>query len=102
MLPREKKYKNGLIWYNLGVLKYVIANLKIEIFKDNKSMPYFLSKSNLDEHLSTKLDTFSIYKVGLGASPPQAEENLKNQTKSRLFLYFVFCFLAGLPKSPKL
>ena len=36
-----------------------------------------------------------------GASPPEAEEILKNQTKWRLFLYF-FCFLAGLPRSPKL
>ena len=36
-----------------------------------------------------------------GAIPPEAEEIFKNQTKWRLFLYF-FCFLADLPRSPKL
>ena len=35
---------------------------------------------------------------GLGAIPPEAEEIFKNQTKWRLFLYFInffFCFWQG-------
>ena len=52
----------------------------------------------------TKLNTFRIYKGGLGAIPPEAEEILKKSNKMEafpLFFYF-FCFLAGLPRSPKL
>ena len=33
MLPRENFDKNGAIWCNLGVPKYAITKLKINIFK---------------------------------------------------------------------
>ena len=36
-VPVEKNDKNGAIWCNLGVPKYVTTNLKIDNFKDNKS-----------------------------------------------------------------
>ena len=52
----------------------------------------FLSQINLDEHASTNVNTYRIYKGGMGASPPEAEEIFKkNQTKWRLFLIFFFC-----------
>ena len=86
MLARENFDKNGAIWCNLGVPKYAITKLKISNFKVNKSTT---TKDNLQGGW------------GLGAIPPKAEEILKNQTKWRFFLYF-FCFLAGLPRSPKL
>ena len=41
-----------------------------------------------------KINILRIYKGGLGAIPPEAEEFLKNQTKWRLFLYF-FAFWQG-------
>ena len=37
--PPWKKDKTGVIWHNLGVPKYVITNLKINNFKDNKLTP---------------------------------------------------------------
>ena len=38
---------------------------------------------------------------GLGGYPPEAEENLKKIKQNGGFS-FMFCFLAGLPRSPKL
>ena len=38
---------------------------------------------------------------GLGAIPPQAEEIFKKSNEMMAFPLF-FCFLAGLPRSPKL
>ena len=39
-----------------------------------------------------KINTFRIYKGGLGAILPEAEEILKNQAKWRLFLYLFLLF----------
>ena len=46
-------------------------------------MAHFSLRTTRDVHVSTKIKLFKIYK---GA---EAEEILKNQTKSRLFLYFI-------------
>ena len=107
MLPLENLDKNGAIWCNLGVPKYAITKLKISNFKVNKSTTTKVNCHTFPEVKSrctcyTKINTFRINKGGLGAIPPEAEEILKNQTKWRLFLYFYFYFLAGLPRSPKL
>ena len=56
---------------------------------------------NLDVHVIRKKVHLEITMGVWGAIPPEAEEILKNQTKWRLFLYH-FCFLAVLPRSPKL
>ena len=65
-----------------------------------------ISQINLDVHIRTKVNTFTIYNGGLGNILAEAEDNLKkNQNKMEafpLFLYIFFCFLSGLPKSPKL
>ena len=47
-----------------------------------------------------KINTFRIYKGGLGG--PEAEEIFKKSNKIEAFPNFFFCFLARLPKSPKL
>ena len=49
--------KNGEIWCNLGVPKYVITNQKIKNFKDNKQqqqnlLAIFVSQMNLNVHTS--------------------------------------------------
>ena len=49
---------------------YVITNLKINNFKGKNPQEdlfaIFLSQINLDEHVSTKINTFRIYKGGGG------------------------------------
>ena len=56
----------------------------------------FLSQLNLDEHVSTIINTFKIYKGGLGASPRPQEQNIfffkKNQSKWSLFLIFILFY----------
>ena len=53
-----------------GVPKYVITNLKINNFKEKNQqeilIAIFLPLINLDEHVSTKINRFRIYKGGLG------------------------------------
>ena len=70
MLPRKCFGINDVIWCNLGVQKYVITNLQTNNFKRKNQqenlMAIFLSPVNLDEHVSTKINTFRIYKGGLG------------------------------------
>ena len=61
----------------------------------------FLSPINLDEHARMKINTFRIDKGVWGASPPEAEENLKKSNKMEAIPYFL-CFLARRPISPKL
>ena len=51
MLPRENFDKNGAIWCNLGVPKYAITKLKINIFKVNKCI---FPEVNLDVHVIRK------------------------------------------------
>ena len=57
----------GVIW---GVIKYVITNLKINNFKkknDQENLTAIFSPQiNVDEHVSTKMNTCRIYKGGLG------------------------------------
>ena len=71
-MPPGKNDKNGAIWCILSVPKYVIMNLKINNFKDNKSTPktirIILSDINLDVHFSTKVNIFTFYK-GSGGHP---------------------------------
>ena len=62
--------KSRVIWCNLGGggQKYVITNLKINNFKEKNQqeifIAIFLSQIKLDEHSSTKKNTFRIYKGG--------------------------------------
>ena len=106
MLPRENFDKNGEIWCNLGVPKYVITILKINNFKVTKSTTtefncHIFSQLNVDVHAILNFLVKNL-KGGSGWLSPQKQKNFfKNRTKWRLFLYF-FCFLAGLPRSPKL
>ena len=62
--------KNGVIGAILDVPKYVIISLKINNFKGKNQqenlIAIFLSPINLDEHASTKINIFRIYKGGLG------------------------------------
>ena len=94
MLHRENFDKNGAMWCNLSVPKYAITKLKINNLKVNKSPTtkvnsHIFSSGQSSCTCYTKINTFRIYKGGLGGlSPPEAEEILKNQTKWRLFLYF--------------
>ena len=58
MLLWKKNDKNGTIWCNFGVPKYVTTNLKINSFKDNKStkkLNYHIcfAQINLDVDVST-------------------------------------------------
>ena len=63
--PPEKNDKNGAIWCILSVPKYVIINIKINNFLDNKTTTQILchifSKINPDAHVSTKINTFTFY-----------------------------------------
>ena len=93
--PGNYLVKNGAIWCNLGVPKYVITDLKINNFKGNKSTATkfnsdIFSPINLDVHVSIK-KILRMYK-GSGGYPLEAEEIQKNQTKSRLFLHFFKLF----------
>ena len=93
-----------------GIPKYVITNLKINNFKEKSEqenlIAVFLSQNNLDEHISSKIDTLRIYKGSLGSRPRKAEDFFKKSNKMEAFPYFFFfffffCFLARLTKSPK-
>ena len=56
--------KNGAIWYILGVPKYVIINLKITNFKDNKSTTTKIMRHIFSHvHVSTTINTITFYKV---------------------------------------
>ena len=53
-----------------GVPKYVITNLNFNNFKGKNQqenlIAIFLSQTNLDENVSTKINTFRIYNGGPG------------------------------------
>ena len=49
---------------------------------------------DLDEHVSTKINTYSILNGVWGASPPEAEEIFKKSNKIEAFPYF-FAFWQG-------
>ena len=96
--PRESFDKNGAIWCNLGVPKNVITILKIINFKVTKSTRtelnchIFLSdQRRCVLYMKMIIFIFRTEKGGLG----EAEENFKNQTKWKLFLYFFFAFWQG-------
>ena len=64
MVPRFFFYKNGAIWCNLGVLKYVITKLNINNFKVNYQqqenlIAIFFSQINLDVHAIQKKNRHS-------------------------------------------
>ena len=59
MLPRKNFDKNGVIWCNLGVPKYVITvTLKSTILRKKEINPkrnwHIILNIILDEHVSTK------------------------------------------------
>ena len=68
-VPPEIFGKNGVILCNLGRSKVCITNLKSNNFQGKNQqenlIAIFLSQINVDEHVSTKINTFRIYKVGL-------------------------------------
>ena len=65
-------YKNGCY------IRYDITNLKFNNCKGKNSkynlIATFLSPINLDEHVSTKINTFRIYKGGLGGLAAQKQK----------------------------
>ena len=71
MLGGSGKFdKNGAFWCILSVPKLVIINLKINIFLENQQPKFctiFFSKINPDAHFGTKINTYTFYKVDLGA-----------------------------------
>ena len=98
MLPQKVFDKNGVIWCNVGVPKYVITNLKINNFKDNKSTTKLnchislLDQSRcackyVDLHLELTRGVWGL------ASPPEAEEIFKKSNKMEAFpyLFVLFC-----------
>ena len=66
------------------------STILMEIHQQENLIVIFLSQINLDEYISTKINTFRIYKgdQGVGASPKK--EYLKNQSKWRLLLFLAF------------
>ena len=73
------------------------------IYQQENLIAIFLCQINLYEQVSTKINTFRnfrIYKGGL-PPPPKVEEVFKKFKQNGGFSLF-FCFLARLPKSPKL
>ena len=84
--------RSGAIW---GVPKYLFTNLKINNFKGKNQqenlIAIFLSLINLDEHISTKINTFIIYKGGLGGLAPQKQKKFKKKSnRMEAFPYFFF------------
>ena len=74
--------------------------LKEKKSRQEKLIAIFLSQINLDEHISTKINTFIIYKGGL--APQKQKKFKKKSNKMEAFPYLFFCFLARLPNSLKL
>ena len=67
---------------------YVITNLKIDNSKEKNQQEHlfaiFLSQINLNEHVSTKINRFRIYRGGGGSGglgPQKQKKFLKIQTK---------------------
>ena len=88
-----------------GVPKYVITSIKINNFKGKNPqenlIATFLSLINLDEHGSTKINTFRIYKGGgWGGLAPQKQKKLffKKIKQNEGFSLFIFLLFFG--KSP--
>ena len=64
--PPEKNDKNGAIWCNLGVPKYVITNLKSTILRirtktTKLNCHIFVLDRSRSTFLSTKINTFRIH-----------------------------------------
>ena len=68
-----------------------------EKYQEEYLIAIFLSESNLNEHVSTKINTFGIYKGGGsgGLSPQEAEDIFKKSNKMEAFPYFFFAFWQG-------
>ena len=90
-----------MIWCNLGHPKVCYYQPKTHQFYGGKNqqenlIAIILSQINLDEHVSTKINTFRINKGEICcASPPEAEENFKKSNKMEAFPYFSFAFWQG-------
>ena len=91
--------------------KYVITHLKINNFKEKikkeNLIALFLSQTNPDKHLSTKVNTFRIFKGGLGGlpppPPPKQKEFFKKSIKMEAFpFYFFFFAFWQAPYIPKI
>ena len=85
-----------------GIPKYVITNLKINNFKEKNEqenlIAVFLSQNNLDEHVSSKINTFRICKGSLGARPRKAEDiflKIKQNGGFSLFFFYFFAYWQG-------
>ena len=89
-----------------GGSKVCFTNLKNKNVKDNKSITTKLNchifiLENLDVHVCKKINTLELKGGGVwGAISPEVEEILK--IKQNGGFSFIFSFLAGLSKSPKL
>ena len=75
---------------------YVITNLKINNFKEKNQqenvIAIFLSQINLDEHVSTKINKFRIYKGVWGQ-----KKCLKKSNKMEAFLSLFFLLFGKAP-----
>ena len=94
MLPRKIFDKNGVFWYNLGRPKVCYYQPKNQ---QENLIAIFLSQINVDEHVSMKINTFRIYKGGLGG-----EEFSKKSNKMEAFPYFFFLLFGKAPYIPKI
>ena len=92
---------SGAIW---AVPKYFNSNLKINNFKEKSQqenlIAIFLSPTNLDEHVRMKINTFRIYKGGLGGGGGGAEEIFEKSNKMEAFPYYFFFFFLLFGKAP--
>ena len=81
MLPLKMFDKNGAIWCILSAPKYVIINLKINNFLDNKSTTQicaiFFSKINPNAYNNTKINTFTFYRGMWGTIAPRSQKSEK-------------------------
>ena len=55
MLPRENFDKNGAVWCNSGIQKYVMTILKMNTFQQQQNLiAIFFSQINVDVHAIQK------------------------------------------------
>ena len=89
MLSRNS-FLNGAIWRILSVPKYVIIYLKSTIFRiiNPQSLKLFdisFYNINADEQISTKVNTFTFDKGGLGSAPKKPKVFFKKINEMEAF-----------------
>ena len=96
MLPSENFDKNGAIWCNVGVPKYVITNQKPTISRllyqqQQNIIAICFTPINFQMCILWKINTFIIDKGVWGVSPQKQKKIKKKSNKIEAFpLYFYF------------